>query len=147
MKKLLILVSFFSIIISCKRDDSNQKTILFRFFIKNETSKNVKISFFYPNNELFKEISINSNDSILVDEGSLQIAPRGPSYNLTYSIDSAIIDFEDGKKIIQTIGIRSNNDTINNILLINNYKRYEMVNPNYVRKQFTVTTQDYLRAK
>jgi hypothetical protein len=77
----------------------------------------------------------------------LHPAPGGPTYSLTNSIDSAIIEFNDGKKLIQTVSSRGNSDTINNILIDIFYKNFESINPDFVRKQFTIKNSDYIRAK
>jgi hypothetical protein len=146
MKYFLIISAFLSIIIqSCEDEDRNVKSMNFRFFVKNESLRNLTIYFYYPNNDLYKQISISSNDSTIVDEGN--ISPVGGStFSLTNSLDSAIILFADGKKLIQTFYERGNNDTINNVLSSMHYKSLTP-NESIKNQLFILTENDYLRAK
>jgi hypothetical protein len=146
MKQILILFSALIIIFSsCKGEDEDVKSMNFRFIVKNESFKNITIYFYYPNNNLYKQISISSNDSAIVDEGN--ISPVGGStFSLTNSLDSAIILFADGKKLIQTFYERGNNDTINNVLSSLHYKSLTP-NESIKNQLFILTENDYLRAK
>jgi len=142
----MLLTSF--VLFGCKgMEEELGKTVKVKIEVKNNSTKNLKIILFTPNDSLFKLVNINSLDSVIVEEGFLRPAPTGPTYYLTSSIDSAIIEFSDGKILLQTSGSRGNNDLINNILLDINYKYYETTNPEFTRKQFTITESDYLRAK
>ncbi len=146
MKNLIILIIY--CLFGCnKTEEENGKSIFIKFEIKNSTSNSLKLTLFRSNDSLFKHVEIFASDSLIIDEGFLHPAPGGSSFNLTNSIDSAIIEFDDGKKLIQTYGSRGNNDTINNILLDRYYKNFESTNPDFVRKQFTIKNSDYLRAK
>lgn len=147
MKKILVVLIIYSLIGCKKIEEENGKSIFIKFEVKNSTSNNLRLTLFRSNDSLFKNIEISASDSLIIDEGFLHPAPGGPTYSLTNSIDSAIIEFNDGKKLIQTVGSRGKNDTINNILLDNFYKNFESTNPDFVRKQFTIKNSDYLRAK
>lgn len=147
MKKILVVLIIYSLIGCKKNEEENGKSIFIKFEVKNSTSNNLRLTLFRSNDSLFKNIEISASDSLIIDEGFLHPAPGGPTYSLTNSIDSAIIEFNDGKKLIQTVGSRGKNDTINNILIDNFYKNFESTNPDFVRKQFTIKNSDYLRAK
>lgn len=147
MKKILVVLIICSLIGCKKIEEENGKSIIIKFEVKNSTSNNLRITLFRSNDSLFKNIEIFASDSMIIDEGFLHPAPGGPTYSLTNSIDSAIIEFNDGKKLIQTVGSRGRNDTINNILLDRYYKNFESTNPDFVRKQFIIKNSDYLRAK
>lgn len=147
MKKILVVLIIYSLIGCEKIEEENGKSIIIKFEVKNSTSNNLRLTLFRSNDSLFKNIEIFASDSLIIDEGFLHPAPGGPTYSLTNSIDSAIIEFNDGKKLIQTVGSRGKNDTINNILLDIFYKNFESTNPDFVRKQFTIKNSDYLRAK
>lgn len=147
MKKILIVLIIYSLFGCKKIEEENGKSIFIKFEVKNNSSYNLKLSLFRSNDSLFKNIEIFASDSLIIDEGFLHPAPGGPTYNITNSIDSVIIEFADGKKIIQTVGSRGNNDTINNILLDRYYINLETTNPVFVKKQFTISNSDYLRAK
>jgi hypothetical protein len=147
MKSLIFVLALCSLFGCKKTEEENGKSILIKFEVKNNTSYDLKISLFRSNDSLFKDVQIAALDSLIIDEGFLHPAPGGLSYNITNSIDSGIIEFNDGKKLIQTVGSRGRNDTINNILLDRFYKNFESTNPDIVRKQFTIKNSDYLRAK
>jgi hypothetical protein len=147
MKKLVFMLALYSLLGCNKTEEENGKSIYIKFEVKNSTSNDLKLTFFRSNDSIFKYIQIKTLESLIIDEGFLHPAPGGPSYNMTNSIDSAIIEFNDGKKLIQTAGSRGKNDTINNILLDRYYTNYESINPDFVRKQFTIKNSDYLRAK
>ncbi len=147
MKNLIIILTILSLIGCEGTEEENGESVFIKFEIKNSTSNNIKLSLFRRNDSLFKYVEIFASDSLIVDEGYLHPAPGGSSYKLTNSLDSAIIEFNDGKKLIQTVGSRGRNDTINNILLDRFYKNFESTNPDFVRKQFTIKNSDYLRAK
>jgi len=143
MKHILIL--FLSLVIifpSCdENEDDNVKGRFIQFEIKNESDKEVTIFLYRRNNDLFRNLKLNSGDSSILDEGTIGKAPRLPTYSLTMSIDSAIIVFSNNKKLTQTFKDRGNNDTINNIL---NIFFYYNVNG---KLRFTLKQSDYLRAK
>lgn len=142
---ILIILSSFQ---GCRKNqEESGKSVLVKLEIKNASSRKVFISLFDRNNTLFKNVEISSLDSMIVEEGFLHPAPAGPNYSLTNSLDSAIIEFSDGKKLIQTARSRGNNDNINNVLIDIFYKNFESLKPEFVRKQFTITESDYLRAK
>lgn len=147
MKCLMILLTI-CILFGCEEiEEENGKSIFIKFEVKNSTSNNIKLTLYRSDDSLFKQVEILASDSIIVDEGYLHPAPGGPTYSLTNSLDSAIIEFYDGKKLIQTVGSMGRNDTINNILLDRYYNNFESTNPDFVRKQFTIKNSDYLRAK
>ncbi len=146
--KIISLIAMLSINYSCDENiEASGISTLVKLEVRNNAKKNVTIDFYYSNRTLFKKVLINSQDSIVVEEGYLRPAPTGPEYSLTHSLDSAIIVFEDGKVLTQTFFDRGNNDTINNILISSNYKSFESFNPTFARLQFTLTQADYLRAK
>jgi hypothetical protein len=140
MKKLIQFFLLALFIQSCEDEVKNDKTKFVSFETKNETTMNATIRLFRRNNDLFKEIIINSGDSSIVDEG-YDTPPYTPTFSLTVSIDSAVILFSDNKKLIQTIENRGNNDNINNIL-----RRDFYVNVNN-KLRFTLKQSDYLRAQ
>ncbi len=147
MKKILAVLIIYSLIGCNKNEEENGKSIFIKFEVKNSTSNNITLTLFRSNDSLFKNVEIIASDSLIVDEGYLHSAPGGSSYKLTNSLDSAIIEFSDGKKLIQTVGSRGNNDTINNILLVKYYKNIESRNTDFIKKQFTINNNDYLRAQ
>jgi hypothetical protein len=147
MKSALFVLFFSSILFGCKEVEEKGKSVSVKIEVKNSSTKNLRVLLFFPNNSLFKDLNINSLDSIIVEEGFLHPAPDGPSYYLTNGVDSAEIIFSDGRKLIQTFYERGNNDTVNNILQDLRYKYFESFNPDFTRKQFTITEDDYNRAK
>ena len=147
MKKLLIILTICTLFGCKKIEEENGKSIFMKFEVKNVSSYNLKLSLFRSNDSLFKNIEIFASDSLIIDEGFLHPAPGGPTYNITNSIDSAVIEFADGKKLIQTVGSRGNNDTTNNILFDRYYRNLETTKSDFVKKQFTISNSDYLRAK
>lgn len=147
MKKIMIILTIYSLLGCNKTEEENGKSIYIKFEVKNSTSNDLKLTLFRSNDSLFKDVKIAALDSLILDEGFLHPAPGGPTYSLTNSIDSAIIEFKDGKKLIQTVGSRGRNDTINNILFDSYYKNFESINSDFVRKQFTIKNSDYLRAE
>lgn len=147
-KTTFIILTLSIIMFGCKKIKEEQgKTVLVKFEVKNTSTKNLKIFLFKPNDSLFKLIDINAGDSVFADEGFLRPAPTGPTYHLTNILDSAVILFSDGKMLIQTSRNGSNIDTINNIHLSRNYQYFNEKNPDFSRQQFTITENDYLRAK
>ena len=147
MKYLIIILTILSQLGCKKIEEENGKSIFIKFEVKNNTSNSLILTLFRSNDSLFKSIEVFASDSLIIDEVFLHPAPGGPTYKLTNSLDSAILEFNDGKKLIQTVGSRGRNDTINNLLLDRYYKNFESTNPDFVRKQFTITNSDYLRAK
>lgn len=148
MKTNIFILISFSILVGCKKIDKEVgKSSKIKFEVKNNSTKDCKIFLYYNNDSLYKMIEIKYLDSHIVDEGILGPAPYGPTYSLTNSLDSSIIEFSDGKKLTQKFYERGNNDEINNILSSIYYKNYEYLNPNFVRKQFVIYESDYLRAK
>lgn len=140
----LIITSLFG----CKKlEEENGNSIRLQFEVKNSSDYNLRLKLYSSNDSLFKNVEILTSDSLIADEGFLHPAPGGPTYHLTNSLDSAIIEFNDGKKLIQTRGSRGNNDTINNILLNKYYKNFESINSDFSKKQFTIYNNDYLRAQ
>jgi hypothetical protein len=137
-----------SVFQGCK-DETEEigKTGKVKIELKNSSTKDANVLLFYPDNSMFKDLYIKSNDSVIAEEGFLRPAPTGPTYNLTVNLDSAVIIFSDGKKLVQTFGARGNNDSINNILQDLRFKYFESKNPEFTRKQFTITEADYQRAK
>lgn len=148
MKHATIFLMLISSLIGCRKiEEEKGNSIFIKFEVKNLTSKDLKLLLFRSNDSLFKNVQIIAGDSMIIDEGFLHPAPGGPTYYLTSSLDSAVVEFSDGKKLIQTAGERGNNDTINNMLIDIYYKIFEQFNTEIVRKQFVVNENDYLRAK
>jgi hypothetical protein len=148
MKTLLIIITALFVVQGCKEETEGLgKTWTIYFEVTNKSTKDARIMLYKTNNELFRDTLIKSSDSAIVDQGFLHPAPDGPTYQLTRTLDSAEIIFSDGRKLIQTSGLRGNNDFVNNILLGINYTNYEVQNTDIVRDQFVLTEDDYLRAQ
>jgi hypothetical protein len=146
MNKIVISVIIVFFAFSCKEiEEENGPSIKVVFEFKNNSSKNVEIKLYKPDNFLLISKSVTPSDSALLDEGFLHPAPNGPTYRLTNNLDSAELIFSDGKRLVQTMGSRGITDTINNILSDRFYKSIPELGR--TRMQFTLTEQDYLRAK
>jgi len=142
MRYLLILTACI-LICACNKENPEQSSRV-RLEIRNLSSQDVELFLYNRVNQLKINESIASMDSAIVEEGFIHPAPGGPTYLLTTSnLDSAVIAFEDGKKLVQTRPSREKNDTINNILFDSSYVIYDEEG----RLQYTLTQEDYERAK
>ncbi|MCK9482380.1 MAG: hypothetical protein M0R38_11625 [Bacteroidia bacterium] len=138
---LISLCTLALVLQSCREgDDGNTKSCFKIFEAKNESNKKAVIYLFKPNNSLFKQVTIDVGDSSILDQGNCN-APHTPEYLLTISLDSAIIEFSDGKRLIQTFGNRIKMDTVNNILSNLSY-----ISSNN-KMRFNLRQLDYQRAK
>lgn len=143
MRYLLILTACV-LICACNEEEPKYSVVRVTFEIRNLSSQDVELFLYNRVNQLKINESIASMDSAIVEEGFIHPAPGGPTYLLTTSnLDSAVIAFEDGKKLVQTRPSREKNDTINNILFDSSYVIYDEEG----RLQYTLTQEDYERAK
>lgn len=138
---LISLLTLASVFQSCKDgEDEKIETCFKQFEAKNESNIKAIIYLFKPNNILFKQVIIDVADSAILDEGNCN-APHTPEYLLTISLDSAIIEFSDGKRLIQTVRNRIKMDTINNVLSNLSY------NTSNKKMRYILRQIDYQRAK
>ncbi|MHB1277076.1 MAG: hypothetical protein ACYC1Q_01610 [Bacteroidia bacterium] len=146
MKTRILTFLVAILFIACEENiEDNGPSIKTAFEVKNGTSKDIEISLYKPDNLLFISRNISAGDSSIMDEGFLHPAPNGPSYSLTNSLDSAVILFDDGKKLTQCFFNRGVKDTVNNVLSDRFYQSFE--EQGRIRKQFILTEQDYQRAQ
>ena len=144
MRYLLILTACV-LICACNKENPEQSSRV-RLEIRNLSSQDVELFLYDRVNELAINESIASMDSAIVEEGFIHPAPGGPTYLLTSSnLDSAVIVFDDGKKLVQTSYARSSYDSINNILHPTFYKGF--IDESATRLQFTISNSDYDRAE
>lgn len=146
MKKSIIILLLTLPFLACEEIiEDNGPSVPVALEFKNSTSKGAEIKLYRPDNALFMSGNIAAGDSSLLDEGYLHPAPNGPSYSLTNSLDSAVILFDDGKKLTQTFFNRGVMDTVNNVLSDRFYQSIE--EQGRIRKQFILTELDYQRAQ
>lgn len=145
MKLLLFtIILSFALFSSCEDESEGNNILTYEFTIQNNSGSNIDIDFFKPTKELFTSVSLANSESKLVDEGFIDFT--GPSFHLTTNgIDSAVITFFDGKKLIQTYNENGYNDTIHNILNMDHYSSTK-IGEDYFHLIFTITNEDYLRA-
>ena len=143
MKYSSILLLFLLFNFACEKDKNETPLKEIKFEVKNNSSLGFRIEFYYPNNSKFSETNISPSYSIVIDSGYIYPAPDGPSYKITYLVDSATITFSDGKKLYYTKN--PNKPETNNPLLISSYYIQEF--QSYYLNTFTITTEDYNKAK
>jgi hypothetical protein len=130
MRIILFVTLFYSIIIGCKVETEATRIpdeTYDRFYVRNKTPFGVTISFYDTANRFYKKSFIAASDSVVVDEG--KTVRNGLSlvsdYKLTLqAIDSAVLEFADGKQLIQTSPRRSLFYITNDILSISSYTNY-----------------------
>ena len=113
-------------------------TLYKSFEAKNESDRDAIIYLFKPDNKLLKYIILNPGDSAILNGGKSE---GGHHFSLYDHLDSAKIEFADGKQLTQTFRQLKNRDTLNNVLNPQHYKNY------LDRRRFTLTQKDYDRAK
>ncbi len=146
MKYLIILCVFFSLFTtSCKEEESEMKPLFFKFEVENASGASVNVQLFRTKNQLFKSFNLNNLESIIADSGLVDAFSN--TYVLTTTnLDSAVITFSSGKKLIQTYTDKGFNDTINNVL-VSDYYKIKSANGNDRLMIYTITKEDSLRAK
>lgn len=130
-------------IVACKKENDKTPLKEIKFEFENKSSLGFRIEFYFPNNSKFSETYISPSNSIVIDSGYFYPAPDGPSYKITYLLDSATITFNDGKKLYYTT--KPNKPETNNPLLISSYNIQEF--QSYYLNNFTISTDDYNKAQ
>ena len=99
----------------------------------------VTIYLYKPDNKLLKGVILNAGDSAIINGSNVNLG--SPGFSLSDCLDSARIEFSDGRQLTQTYAGRGQKDSVNNVLNPHDYKVFRNL------RRFTLTERDYARAK
>jgi hypothetical protein len=145
MKYLSIPLFLLCIILSSCDDDTDQfdSSQYVDVYCKNSVDRSVIIELFRYKSP-FLNLQLNIDSTIKIDGGKIDVF--GTTFSAPFELDSAVISFADGRKLVQVqTSNRVFSDTINCILNSFDYdKDYE---GNVEKWIFTLTQADYERAR
>lgn len=136
---LLLSLAFYS----CDETDELNPTQYTEIYCSNSSDSLVKV-YLFNHGKLEFDFEMNPQDTIKIDSGKFD--NFGSTLKVPYLLDSAIFAFNNGRKITQVqYSTRIFSDTINCIL--NSYDYQRTFVGNIENWTFTVTQEDYERAK
>jgi len=144
MKVLISLVLLLGIVFSgCDETDEINPTQNIEVFCKNSVNQSVTLKLFRYKSE-YSNFELDSNELVKTDSG--KIDNFGPTFSTPFELDSAIITFSDGTKLVQVqTSNRVFTDTVNCIL--NSFDYAKTYDGDVEKWTFTLTQADYERAR